>query len=231
MMNETVLDMHYHKPLMDLLRSVFGLGVGGLHFYKYSQQRESFIGFDQAYAKTDLSEQDFFRMLREAATSANYTLADKFLAYFLQFKVVKEMQNLTRSTPASIRNRPHYRVGLYTTRTINVGLSQHELLYRLSTNQGAMVYYACPMLFDRASLYDVEVDLDELRLADLTSCPSSYPDNETHFIYWNDKQHRPCGVVSLWKGRLLRRETWLRRSPRELASFILRIRRASCCDC
>jgi hypothetical protein len=30
-----------------------------------------------------------------------------------------------------------------------------------------MVYYACPMLFERAELYITPVDLDKLQLADL----------------------------------------------------------------
>lgn len=59
-MNETVLEMHYHRPLMDLFRAVFGLGAGGINFYKYSPQRECFVGFDQAYARTELSEQELF---------------------------------------------------------------------------------------------------------------------------------------------------------------------------
>jgi hypothetical protein len=45
--------------------------------------------------------------------------------------------------------------------------------------------YACPMIFDRSSLYDVDIDLDSLRLADVDSCPAPYTDNDNHFIYFN----------------------------------------------
>jgi len=54
-----------------------------------------------------------------------------------------------------------------------------------------MVYYSCPMIFDRSAIYDIEVDLDPLRLAELNSCPSSYADNDNHFLYFNDTRATP----------------------------------------
>lgn len=154
----------------------------------------------------------FFRILRKATTPGVNTLPDKFIGYFLQFKVVGEMWRRMKYTPAPIRNRPYYRADLYTTRNINTGLSQHELLYNLSQRQGAMVYYACPMLFDRAALYDVDVDLDDLRLADLSSCPSSYPDNEKHFLYFNDRAASPVWCSEPVEGKAI--------TPREFASMV-----------
>ncbi|MFL6197616.1 MAG: hypothetical protein ACJ76J_00420 [Thermoanaerobaculia bacterium] len=192
MITETVLEMHFHKPLMDLFRDTFGLGLtGSINFYKYSPQRECFIGFDQAYAKTELSEEAFFELLRDAAMSSGYRVSDTFLGYFLQFKIVKEMQVRKRYAPPNMTNRPHYRVSLDTTKNINTGLSQHELLYNLNQNPGALVYYACPMIFDRAVLYEINVDLDLLRLADMDTCPSAYGDNDNHFVYFNDRQATP----------------------------------------
>ena len=80
MITETVLEMHYHRPLMDAFREVFGLGPpGGFNFYKYSPQRETFVGFDQAYAKSELAEDEFFDMLRKAATENDYQLGDGFV--------------------------------------------------------------------------------------------------------------------------------------------------------
>jgi hypothetical protein len=215
LITETVLEMHYHKPLMDLFRSTFGLGnTGSINFYKYSPQRECFIGFDQAYARTELSEEAFFRMLRNSAASSDYRLEDKFVGYFLQFKVVKEKQKRNKKyTPTSIVNRPHYRVDLETKRDLNTGLSQHELLYNLNQqNPGAMVYYACPMVFDRSALYDIDVDLDALSLADLDSCPSSYDDNDNHFIYYNDMQANPVWCSDPVDGKAV--------LPRELAAIL-----------
>jgi len=192
MITETVLEMHYHRPIMDLVRSTLRLGTTtGVNFYKYSQQKEAFIGFDQAYVTSDLSEEDFFQVLKTASMTNNYQLNSKYVGFFLQFKVVKEMQVRKKYTPPTITNRPHYRVSLDTTRNINTGVSQHELLYNLKKNSGALVFYACPMIFDRAMLYDVNVDLSTLRLADVRSCSSAYMDNDNHFIYYNDQNSAP----------------------------------------
>lgn len=148
--NETVLEMHFHRPLMDLFRETLGVGpTGTLEFYKYSPQKERFVGFDQAYVKTELEEDEFFEWLKRSATNNDYRLNDKFIGYFLQFKVVREMTNRTKHTPDSIRSSPHYRIPLSTKKNGKTGISQHELLYRLAGNPGALVYYACPMLFDR----------------------------------------------------------------------------------
>ena len=193
--NETVLEMHYHRPLMDLFRTTFGVGPGGqINFFKYSPQKECFVGFDQAYVMTDLGVDEFFNILRRSALSNNYRLRDIFMGYFLQFKVVKPMQKSTRYTPPQVVNRPYYRIPLDTKKNVNTGLSQHELLFNVSQNQGAMVYYACPMLFERSELYEVDVDLEKLRLADLQGCPESYSDNDNHYIFFND-----INDVPIWR--------------------------------
>lgn len=190
--SETVLEMHYHRPIMDAIRDTIGLGPqGSVSFYKYSTQRECFVGFDQAYAVSELSEDDFFNLVKGAAQGKSPFLNDQFFGYFLQFKVVKKMEKFSRYTPNMITNKPHYRVSLDTTKNANTGLSQHELLFNLNQNAGALVYYACPMIFDKASLYEIDVDLDSLRLADFNDCASSYLDNDNHFIFFNDKTDDP----------------------------------------
>jgi hypothetical protein len=193
MITETVLEMHYHKPIMDLVRTRLGLGGhNGFNFYKYSPQNEAFIGFDQAYVKTHLSEEDFLSMLKKASNEDNYHLDSKYVGFFLQFKVVKKLVNRKMSGIYRRVNPPYYRVSLNTTRKINTGVSQHELLYNLNrNNQSALVFYACPMIFDRSMLYEVNVDLSTLRLADLSSCPSAYTDNNKHFIIYEDPDASP----------------------------------------
>lgn len=209
---ETVLEMHYHRPLMDLFRDTFGIGpTGSISFYKYSQRLERFIGFDQAYVKTDMSQQAFFKLLADVAAN-KIQLQDKFVGYFLQFKVMRRMQNKCRNTPSQIKNTPHYRTSsaLDTTKDDRVGLSQHELLYNLSMNNGAMVYYACPMLFDRSQLYEVTVDLEtSLRLAEVRSSGSPYTDNENHYIYFNDVGAKPVWCSDPVDGEAI--------SPKQLA--------------
>ena len=215
MITETVLEMHYHKPIMDLFRSALGLGTSGkINFYKYSPQKECFVGFDQAYAVSDLSIDGFFSMLKESATSNSYKLPDKFVGYFLQFKVVKVMQTRRKYTPSNIRRIPHYRVKLDTTKNINTGLSQHELLYNLNSNPGAMVYYACPMLFDRSDLYAINVDLNSLKLADLDTCPSPYNDNDNHFIYYNDVDSEPIWCSDPVQGKGISAKTFVENTAR-----------------
>jgi hypothetical protein len=188
-------EMHYHLPLMNLFRAAFGLRPGGqINFFKYSPQKECFVGFDQAYVMTDLGVDDFFNILQQSAMSNNYNLREVIVGYFLQFKVVKPMQKWSRYTPPQVVNRPYFRANLDTKKNAYTGLSQHELLFNLSRNRGAMVYYACPMLFERTELYEVNVDLDKLRLADLQTCPESYSDNDNHYIFFND-----INDVPIWR--------------------------------
>lgn len=202
---ETVLEMHYHRPVMDAIRDTLGLGPqGSMNFYKYSTRRECFVGFDQAYVVSELSEAEFFELLKGVAASSMPVLGDQFFGYFLQFKVVKEMEKFNRYTPtAFITERPHYRIALDTKKNANTGMSQHELLYNLNKNKGALVYYACPMLFDKAALYEVDVDLDSLRLADFADCTSSYLDNDNHYIYFNDKDAGPIWCSDPVKGEAM----------------------------
>ena len=93
MITETVLEMHFHRPIMDLIRETFGLGPNGqMNFYKWSPQKECFVGFDQAYVKTQLSDDEFFNFLRMSALSDQYKLGDVLFGYFLQYKVVKSLR-------------------------------------------------------------------------------------------------------------------------------------------
>ncbi|MBK8594347.1 MAG: hypothetical protein IPN83_01950 [Holophagales bacterium] len=202
--NETVLEMHYHKPLMDLFRTTFGVGpTGQINFFKYSPQREVFIGFDQAYVRTELTEDAFLRLLRTSADTHSYRMPDRFVGYFLQFKVVTVLKNRMAHTPIGITAKPHYRATLCTAKDDGVAFSQHQLLHRLSRNLGAMVYYACPMLFDRADLYNIDVDLDTLRIPDLATCPSEYADNGKHHIYFDSPDASPVWCSEPQEGRAL----------------------------
>lgn len=184
--------MHFHRPLMELFRSTFGVGRNSINFYKYSQQKECFVGFDQAFARTDMPEAEFFALLDKIASGRSSTgLPVGLFGYFLQYKVVKEMQRRSIYTPIEIDQTPHYRVDLTTKKNKNTGISQHELLYNLSRQNGALVYYACPMLFEKDDLYEIEINLDKLRMADVASCPLPYQDNDNHHIFFNEQQSTP----------------------------------------
>ncbi|MBD3376625.1 hypothetical protein GF406_16435 [candidate division KSB1 bacterium] len=213
--NETVLEMHYHSALLDVFRKTLGLGKGKFNFFKYSPQKECFVGFDQAYVQTDLSEHDLFQNLKSSAINNRYQLKNFFFGYFLQFKVVKKIHKRSRFTPKNINRNPHLRVSLDTTKNVNSGFSQHELLYNLNQNNGAFVYYACPMLFERTDLYNCNPDLDLLRLVVVTSCPSTYSDNEKHFIYFDNITSSPVWCSEPVEGKSI--------SPKEFASNLVEI--------
>jgi hypothetical protein len=92
--NETVLEMHYHRPLMDLFRTTFGVGPGGqINFFKYSPQKECFVGFDQAYVMTELGVDEFFNILRRSALSNNYRLRDIFMGISYNSRLLSRCRN------------------------------------------------------------------------------------------------------------------------------------------
>lgn len=199
---ESTLEMHFHASLMSLFRDTYGLGPSGsIEFFKYSPQLEKFVGFDQAYVRTEMSEAQLFSELREAAGTSGYELKRVLIGYFLQFKVVKRLVNRSRSMPSGF-SAPYYRADLDTHRKTDNDPSQHELLFSLAANPGAMVYYACPMVFDRIDLYRPEADLDQLVLADVKSAPSAYSDNERHFICFQNTNSQPtwCSDPTPGKG-------------------------------
>ena len=190
--NEAVLEMHFHHSILELFRNTLGLGKGAFNFYKYSPQRECFVGFDQAFVKTDLSPDNLFQELKNSAINNGYNLSNFFIGLFMQYKVVKEMAKRSRVTPPQIITNPHFRISLDTKKNIRTGVSQHELLFNLNNqNDGAFVYYACPFVFDYSELYVKNADLSKLRLADLASCPSIYSDNDSHFVYYRDELSPP----------------------------------------
>ena len=198
--NEATLEMHFHVALMDSFRSTYGLGgTGSIEFFKYSPQLERFVGFDQAYVKTELNEEELYRELREAAMNTGYVLSRRLYGYFLQFKVVNRIQRRSRGLPSGF-SAPYLRVDLSTNRGRTNHPSQHELLYRLAQNPGAMVYYACPMVFDRTDLYRPEPDLDRLVLADMASCPSLFDDNEHHTLCFQAEASLPTWCSDPTKG-------------------------------
>jgi hypothetical protein len=124
---------------------------------------------------------------------------------------------------------PHYRASLDTTKNINTTVSQHELLYSLNKNPNALVYYACPMIFEKVQLYEVNVDLSLLRLADISSCPSDYKDNDNHFVFFNETTSQPIWCSDPVEGKAISLRDFASRladqakqsSPRQAAATLL----------
>lgn len=178
--------------MMELFKSTFGLGPNGhFEFFKYSTQKEKFVGFDQAYVKTDLSDTEFFNDISAIAQGSKTT--PKYLGYFLQFKVVEERTKKLKSIPLSITSvSPFYGVKLSTKRDANNNLSQHELLKNISSyDPGAMVYYACPMLFDKLDLYSRNADLNQIVLVAVDAATPAFTDNQSHHIYFTSATSTP----------------------------------------
>lgn len=189
--NEATLEMHFHSALMDLFRETYGLApTGTIQFFKYSPQLERFVGFDQAYVRTELSEFELLQELRAAAVTNRYQLRKRICGYFLQFKVLKPMRRASRARPAGL-TVPYFRSDLSTQRKKANHPSQHELLYSLAQNKGAMVYYACPMIFDRTDLHRPQANLDQLLLADVASSPGPLTDNGHHFLCFQSQNAGP----------------------------------------
>jgi len=132
-MNETVFEMHFHNAMMELIRSTLGLGQGRFNFYKYSPQKESFVGFDQAYIRTDLNEQELFNQLKNDAINNGYNLSNFFIGLFLQYKVVKKMQKRTRTTPSGITANPYFRVSVDTQKNDRTGF--HNMNYCITLTE------------------------------------------------------------------------------------------------
>ena len=208
---EATLEMHFHSALMKLFRETYGLGsTGSVEFFKYSPQLEKFVGFDQAYVRTELSEAKLFEELKTSALKSKYKLKRILIGYFLQFKVVKRMVNRSSTIPNGFFP-PYYRSSLDTHRKTANFPSQHELLHSLSTNPGAMVYYACPMVFDRADLYRPDADLDQLVLADLASAPSAYLDNDPHSVCFQSPSAKPTWCSEPTEGSGINAKTFVER--------------------
>lgn len=208
--SETVLEMHYHQALMDIFRSVLGVGLSGkISFYKYSPQKECFVGFDQAWLMTDVSDDKLFEDLKEAAQQNSYQLNGRYVGYFMQYKVVHRMCRRNKKNPPPVRSLPFGRASISSQANLRTGQSQHELLFNLCKNKNALTYYACPAVFDKTELYEKNVDLSKLHLVDVTSCPGDFTDHKKHHIFFDLPSMQPTWCSEPVQGSAI--------SPRALA--------------
>lgn len=213
MVVEALLEMHFHRALLSLFEQTFGARV--LRLIKPSTRREAWVGFDQGWVRTTISEEALLRQLREAIASPSASVPNFYLGYFLQFKCVERMSSRSRYCPPSY-STPYYRAELSLSPNRGSGLSQHETLLRLSGIHRADVNYACCMLFESDEIYD-DPDLDKLRVVPVTSGPSGWVTNERHFItfqnvgdatpFWMSEPHEARSVpVTAWVRQLSERQ-------------------------
>jgi hypothetical protein len=184
MITEALLEMHYHRLLVEAFESTFGARF--LRLLKPSQRKEAWLGFDQGWIRTELPDKELVQQLKDAI--AGDAQPPFYLAYFLQFKVVDVVTRRTRLSPPGFV-APYYRSELSLEPNQSSGMSQHEALLRLSQLPRASVNYACPVLPDVDAIYDPP-DPATLHFVDVTTAPSGWVTTDRHFIAFRDASGR-----------------------------------------
>jgi hypothetical protein len=179
---EALLELHYHRAIVDAFASVFGARF--LRMLKPSTQRETWVGFDQGWVYTSLPTADLYAALSSTIAAGGRSVEAFYLGYFLQFKVIRALRRRSRYTPPSFA-APYFRSELSVWRNPTTGISQHETLCRLAGVEGALVYYACPLLFDIDRIYEYP-DLSTLQVVDVASAPPGIDDQGRHFLAFQD---------------------------------------------
>lgn len=203
---EALLEMHFYRPLFDLFEATYGQRV--LRVLKPSQNKEAFLGFDLAWVRTQpgaplAGVQQNLQEFVHTGTS----VATVFLGYFLQFKVVDEVQRKSKSMPSGFKP-PYFRVELSMHPNEQTGISQHETLLRLRALPNTDVSYACPMLFDETELHRPPT-LDDLRIVPVATAPQGYASNERHFIAFQDVDAQPVWCSEPVAGRAVHPRDWV----------------------
>lgn len=184
MITEALIEMHYHRSLVDLFSQTFGKNF--LRILKPSPQNERWVGFDQGWVHTDIKINEFFDDLKDKLGKSETSYDKLYLAYFFQFKAVEEITRSSNLKPSTY-NTPYFRSELSLTPNKTTNVSQHETLQRLSKISKTEVSYACGMLFDLFDIYDTPVDLSTLRLVPVTTAPTGWATNQRHFITFQTK--------------------------------------------
>jgi hypothetical protein len=210
MITEALLEMRYSKPLVDHFKALYGGGF--LTLLKPSPQNETWVGFDQGWAKTTISSPALLQELRQTIQNNSPTAPDFFFGYFLQFKVVHRMVRRSKVIPDDYVT-PYLRAALSLEPNPKTGLSQHETLIRLSNISNASAFYACPMLFDIADIWR-DASMDDIRFVNIRTSPLGWATNTQHFIMFQDE----TDITPVWKSdsvktRTLTIKEWL--SPEE----------------
>ncbi len=175
---EALLEMHYHRALVDLFANHYGAMF--LQLVKPSAVREAWVGFDQGWVRTTLTQSDLLNQLRGVLASQGSIVPKFYVGYFMQFKPVVRISKRGSNCPGTY-TAPYYRVALSLKPNRTTGLSQHETLLRLTKVTNSDVTYACPMLFDHDRLYEPP-DLDALRIVEVATAPAGWATNQSHFI-------------------------------------------------
>lgn len=202
--------------------------------YKPSQQKEAWLGFDQAWTSNEINEDDFYNII------INKKKTSRFLAYIMQFKVVEKQRHYNKiartfTVPSHYNDGDmYYRSRLKTEPSKRGTTSQHELLFDIKSKHDFFeVYYACPMIFSQSDLFHADFMKDEskfrkhllkqLVLVDVASAPdpttSAWKSSNNHHIMWKDES----GSDIYWcsnpkKGKKNSYEKWIEGLDQKLLS-------------
>ena len=127
--NEALMEMHFHRAIVDHFRRAYGANL--LTLYKPTTRREAWVGFDQAWTRTDLTQEELFQKLRDAVQTGKNSIDSVYLGYFLQFKGVEGVRRKSLHMPTQYEP-PYLRSKLSLSPNAVTGLSQHETLLRLT---------------------------------------------------------------------------------------------------
>jgi len=200
MITEALLEMHFHRAIVDHFIGVFGANF--LRLLKPSTRQEAWVGFDQGWVHTTLTTEQLFSELRQAIQSQAFYIDHFYLGYFLQFKIVQRITRQSRLMPSNY-TVPYFRSELSLRPNPGTGLSQHETLLRLSDINSTSVCYACAMLFELDEIYEIP-DLSRLRCVDVLSSPTGWATNDRHFIAFQGE----TDPVPLWSSEPVRGEAF-----------------------
>jgi hypothetical protein len=224
---EALLEAHYTRALARLFAETFGTKV--LRLLKPSTNKEVFVGFDQAWIKTELAEDQLEKELKAAITKGKDN--DRiYVAFFLQFKLAELLIIRSKYCPTSFAP-PYLRSELSLEPSEDTGISQHETLCRLQSALGSKVEvsYACGLLSSADDVYD-EPDLDKLRIVPVKGAPALTPGR--HFIAFQDASSQPFWCSEATEGSAKSLREWATEPPtrprpmlrQELSRFLGRVR-------
>jgi hypothetical protein len=82
LITEALLESYFLQAQVKHFESF--LGANFVQLFKPSAQREAWVGFDQGWVRISLSEEEFYKSLKEAIRSEATSVAHFYLGYFLQ---------------------------------------------------------------------------------------------------------------------------------------------------
>jgi hypothetical protein len=215
--SEALLEMYFLQSTLKELGAMYG--KESLKLIKPSPQDEKWVGIDQAWVSTSMTDDDFLKHLKSTVSAGES--APFFFAVFRQYKRVEEISKASKYTPYRDTpdewKRPYYRCEIYTQPgKENEGIkvsstknyqpqpqySQHEALIRLSSLPNADVHYACPMVFTPIDVWK-EPDMNQVRLVPVRPGQPTYAgDSERHHLCFRNQSdphpefHSERGVVA-----------------------------------